>query len=323
MSEGLENRSRKVCTAARGTGERRFSRTPPGWWRASESSVPRAVGAGRGAGPRGSGPAGSPDAARSRTSAWNTGSLVYCAIPWPRANGSEPRSRSQGRHPSVWVSSVTTIAEAPIPSARRTKLVDQLLLPRPVQLEPPRRPAQVLRDLLHRPRRLRRDDHRDADGRGRASDRAVGVRVRHAEDADRRQQERRGQALPEELDGEVADGDVAEHPWHEPVALERGHVGTRRPLLPGRAGDVGPAPPLHPALRGRREPVGRHRHERAAAEGAVPVDPALDEAARAGDGVGGRRGGDGVADVAAVGRVGSVGHAVHDCPRREAAADRG
>ncbi len=56
--------------------------------------------------------------AASADSRRNTGSEVYWAIPSPRANGSEPRSRSRGRHPSMVVSSVTTRAEAPIPAAR-------------------------------------------------------------------------------------------------------------------------------------------------------------------------------------------------------------
>ncbi|MCW2809495.1 MAG: hypothetical protein JWQ93_3450 [Marmoricola sp.] len=57
-------------------------------------------------------------ATRSRTIFTKRGSEVYCAMPWPRANGSEPRSRSCGRQPRVVVSTVTTSAFAPLASAR-------------------------------------------------------------------------------------------------------------------------------------------------------------------------------------------------------------
>ena len=43
-------------------------------------------------------------------------------MPMPRMNGRYALSRSRGRQPSIWVSSVTTIACAPIFSARPTKL---------------------------------------------------------------------------------------------------------------------------------------------------------------------------------------------------------
>ena len=58
----------------------------------------------------------------SSTSRWNTGSLVYCAIPMPRRNGRNPMSRSRVRQPSSVVSSVTTIASHPQRSARETRL---------------------------------------------------------------------------------------------------------------------------------------------------------------------------------------------------------
>jgi hypothetical protein len=51
-----------------------------------------------------------------------TGSLVYCAIPLPRANGKKARSRSRGRQPKSVVPSVITIASQPQASALRTKL---------------------------------------------------------------------------------------------------------------------------------------------------------------------------------------------------------
>ncbi len=61
-------------------------------------------------------------ASRSRTISWNLGSEVYCAMPIPWENGSDPRLRSCGRHPSIVVSSVTTTAPAPASSARRSRL---------------------------------------------------------------------------------------------------------------------------------------------------------------------------------------------------------
>ena len=71
-----------VSTDARGTGERRLSRTRPGCARAMSSRVRRAPGVGRGAGPAEGG-----DSTRCCTSRRKTGSLVYCAIPRPCAKG--------------------------------------------------------------------------------------------------------------------------------------------------------------------------------------------------------------------------------------------
>ena len=47
---------------------------------------------------------------------------MYWAIPIPVANGRCAKSRSRERHPSIFVSSVTTIASHPQASARPTKL---------------------------------------------------------------------------------------------------------------------------------------------------------------------------------------------------------
>ena len=67
---------------------------------------------------------GSPDVSTvdGSTMLRNTGSLVYCAIPLPVANGRYASSRSRERQPSIVVSSVTTIASQPHASARATKL---------------------------------------------------------------------------------------------------------------------------------------------------------------------------------------------------------
>jgi hypothetical protein len=59
---------------------------------------------------------------RSSTSRLKTGSLVYCAIPLPSANGKKARSRSRGRQPKSVVPSVITIASQPQALALRTKL---------------------------------------------------------------------------------------------------------------------------------------------------------------------------------------------------------
>ena len=70
-----------------------------------------------------------------------TGSLVYCAIPFPRRNGRYARSRSRIRQPSIVVSSVSTIAEQPQRSARDDEALDELVRRAPVELEPARRVA--------------------------------------------------------------------------------------------------------------------------------------------------------------------------------------
>ena len=59
---------------------------------------------------------------RSATISRKVGSEVYWSMPSPCANGSEPRFRSCGRHPSMVVSRVRTSAPAPIFSARETRL---------------------------------------------------------------------------------------------------------------------------------------------------------------------------------------------------------
>ena len=99
--------SRNVCTAARGIGERRFSSSLPGYRRdiASRVATAPAVISSRS-------PSGRGRRDRSAARARKRGSDVYWAMPSPRANGSEPRSRSCGRQPSTVVSTVTTSAAA-------------------------------------------------------------------------------------------------------------------------------------------------------------------------------------------------------------------
>ena len=122
FSAGLENVSRKVWTAARVSGAVRFLRSPPGWFRAISSSVTTAFGVTLTASGSVPAPAAVSRATRSATISAKRGSEVYWAIPTPLVNGSDPRSRSHGRQPSVVVSRVTTSAPAPAASAREMKL---------------------------------------------------------------------------------------------------------------------------------------------------------------------------------------------------------
>ncbi len=108
---------RNVSTAARGSGERRFSSSGPGQARAMPTSARTAATVGRGCRSR-----GAAAAARSSTRRRKTGSEVYWAMPLPSANGRCPRSRSRGRQPSIVVSRVTTSASQPAASARPKRL---------------------------------------------------------------------------------------------------------------------------------------------------------------------------------------------------------
>ena len=96
VSAGVENTSRKVSTAARGSGERRLSRSPAPVSGAPLRAIltPAAIAfgvsfTGGGASAAVAEPVEAPlkRAPAPATSSWNTGSLVYCAIPIPRVNG--------------------------------------------------------------------------------------------------------------------------------------------------------------------------------------------------------------------------------------------
>ena len=102
---------------------------------------------------------------------------------------------------------------------------DEVVVGGPVELEPARRVAELARARLHRARGLVGEDHRHALGARRARDRQVGVVVDHLQHADRAQQERRVQLAAEQLDARVALGDVAQHPRHDPPAVEALAVG--------------------------------------------------------------------------------------------------
>ena len=109
-------------------------RNRPGWLRVIESSVriaPRVTSTSL---PR---PAVPPRCARA-TSSRKRGSEVYCAMPRPCANGSEPRSRSCGRQPERG----GVERDDQRPGADRLgpldQAVDELLVGAPVELVPPR-----------------------------------------------------------------------------------------------------------------------------------------------------------------------------------------
>ena len=83
-----------------------------------------------------------------------------------------------------------------------------------------------------------RDHHRQAERCRRAGGRALAVRVRGGLDADGGQSDGSRQRLAEELDGQVALGDVAQHAGHDPVALEGVAVLAIRVARAGRRIDV-------------------------------------------------------------------------------------
>jgi hypothetical protein len=99
--------------------------------------------------------------------------------------------------------------------------------------------------------------------------------VRQLEHANRRQQERAGQPLAEQLDARVALRHVAQHPGHDPPALEARAVRRHRPLVAGARGDVGVRLPGHPLARLLLEPLGVGRHARPRAADAPYVDRCL------------------------------------------------
>lgn len=119
---GFEWMSRNASTAASGLGERRLSRVSPGCRRDWLSNVraPLAAVISFSAPLVPASGEGSSDAAatRCRTISAKRGSDVYWATPMPWENGSDPRSRSWVRQPSIVVSMVTTSALAPAASAR-------------------------------------------------------------------------------------------------------------------------------------------------------------------------------------------------------------
>ena len=106
-------------------------------------------------------------------------------------------------------------------------------------------------------------------------DRQVGLPVRELEHPDWRQQERALEPPAENLDARVAPGDVAQHPRHDPPALEGGAVGAQRFLAAGARGHIrerlGPHHSSAPAARAARV----DRHARLAPTGAAEIDRRL------------------------------------------------
>ena len=209
-----------------------------------------------------------------------TGSLVYCAMPMPRCEREEPRSRSRARQPSSVVSSVTTIASQPHASARRDEALDELVRRAPVELEPARRVAHRRGDLLHRRRRLVGEDHRDALGaRRRAPTARSASRWASSSTPIGAEQQRRRDAAAEQLDRRVARGTSRSTRGHDPPGVERGAVGGHRRLAPGAAGHVGVGGARHRAARLGLQARPRGGDPRATARDPVLVDRGLAGAA--------------------------------------------
>jgi hypothetical protein len=114
----------------------------------------------------------------------------------------------------------------------------QLVVRRPVELEPARRVAELLRDVLHRGGRGVAQDHRQAQLARGARHRALGVVVHDRRHADRREHHRRGHLGAEHGGAQVALADVHEHARHDPPAVERLAVRTHGDLLPRAARHV-------------------------------------------------------------------------------------
>ncbi len=83
------------------------------------------------------------------------------------------------------------------------------------------------------------EHQRQAQGAGRPRRGQLRLRVEHRLHADRRQQDRRGQAAAQQLDAEVPAGDIAQEARHDAPAAEGVAVGADGVLGAGPAGDVG------------------------------------------------------------------------------------
>ena len=112
----------------------------------------------------------------------------------------------------------------------REETSDQFIGATPIELKPARRISHDRRGALHRLRRLVRKNHRQPARGGRGGHGDIGLRVR--------QQERRRQALAEELDARIARGDVAQHAWDNLPAIKRAAVRVHGPLQAGPAGEI-------------------------------------------------------------------------------------
>ncbi len=123
---------------------------------------------------------------------------------------------------------------------------DEAAVVRPVELEPARRVVSAgLGDLLEGEVGGGAGDHRHADRGGAANGGQLAVGVDDLLDADRGQHQRRRHRRAEQGHGEVALGDVAQHPRHDPPAPEGLGVGAHRVLAAGPSADVVGRPRLH------------------------------------------------------------------------------
>lgn len=148
----------------------------------------------------------------------------------------------------------------------------QLAVVGPVELEPARRLTAGRGDLLQREVRVGAGDQRQAERRRGARGRQLALLVQDPLHADRRQQQRRRHRGAEQLGGEVALRDVAQHPRHDLPALEGGAVGPHRALGPGAGEDVIGGALLHRLLGAPLELLDRDRDRRRLAPEPAQVD---------------------------------------------------
>ncbi len=145
----------------------------------------------------------------------------------------------------------------------------------PVELEPAGSAAAGLGDLLHRKVSGGAGDHRHPDRGGGAGGGELATVVDHLLDPDWRQQQRRRHRRAEDGGGEVAIGDVAQHPRHDPAAAEGLGVGVDRVLAAGPGPDVVGGFGVHRRHRSLLELGDRDRNRRRLAAEAAGVDLAV------------------------------------------------
>jgi hypothetical protein len=128
-----------------------------------------------------------------------------------------------------------------------------------VELEPPGRVAEFGRDLLHHGRCRGTGDERDAEVAGGPRAGEFAVLVDDGLDANGREEDRDGKSLAEEFDGEVALGDVPQHPGDDTPSPEGLAVARRGVLAPCAPGDVGAGLRRESVHRSLAQLVGRDR----------------------------------------------------------------
>jgi hypothetical protein len=108
----------------------------------------------------------------------------------------------------------------------------------PIELEPPRGGGHGVGDFFKGARRHGTENEGDTQGCGGAGDGNFGVRMNDVLHADGAEQNGRGKSMAEEVDGEVALGNVAQHARDNPPAIKSGEVGARAAFAAGASGDV-------------------------------------------------------------------------------------